>query len=111
MSLVYGYKIKNILKSLDSFISEINIHNNDFWYKYLMIVLMLIIIVFDILLFESLFGKMSLFLKIVYFYGSSLMFLLLIILINTASSVSFEVKKSYKLLNKFFITIGNNKKI
>jgi uncharacterized LabA/DUF88 family protein len=104
-------KMKIILKSLDSIISEINFHNNDFWSKYLMIVLMLIIVVFDLLLFQSLFGKMSLFLKIVYFYASSLMFLLLIVLINTASSVSFEAKKSYKLLNKLFITIGNNKKI
>jgi hypothetical protein len=106
-----NYKMKNILKSLDSIISEINIHNNDFWSKYLMIVLMSVIIVFDILFIQSLFGKMSLFLKITFFYGSCLMFLLLIILINTASSVSFEVKKSYKLLNKLFITIGNNKHI
>jgi hypothetical protein len=106
-----NYKMKNILKSLDSIISEINIHNNDFWSKYLMIVLMSVIINFDILLFESLFGKMSLFFKIIIFYMSILLFLLLIILINTASSVSFEAKKSYKLLNKLFITIGNNKQV
>jgi hypothetical protein len=104
-----NYKIKNILKSLDSIISEINTHNNDFWSKYLMIVLMLVIINFDILLFQSLFGKMSLFFKIILFYASIVLFLLLIILINTASSVSFEAKKSYKLLNKLFIT--NNKQV
>ncbi len=106
-----NYKMKNILKSLDSIISEINFHNNDFWSKYLMIVLMFVIIVFDILLFESLFGKMSLFFKILLFYTSILLFFVLIILINTASSVSLEAKKSYKLLNKLFITIGNNKQI
>ncbi len=104
-----NYKMKSILKSLDSIIFEINIHNNDFWSKYLMIVLMLLIIVIDIILFESLFGKMNLFFKIILFYASIVFFLLLIILINTASSVSFEAKKSYKLLNKLFITIGNNK--
>jgi hypothetical protein len=106
-----NYKMKNILKSLDSIISEINIHNNDFWSKYLMIVLMLIITVIDLVLFESLFGKMSLFFKIILFYISIVLFLLLIILINTASSVSFEAKKSYKLLNKLFITFSNNKQI
>jgi hypothetical protein len=106
-----NYKIKNILKSLDSIISEINTHNNDFWSKYLMIVLMLVIINFDILLFQSLFGKMSLFFKIILFYASIVLFLLLIILINTASSVSFEAKKTYKLLNKLFIIISNNKQI
>jgi hypothetical protein len=106
-----NYKMKNILKSLDSIISEINIHNNDFWSKYLMIVLMLVIIVFDIGLFESFFGKMSLFFKIIVFYGSITIFLVFIILINTASSVSFEAKKSYNLLNKLFITFSNNKQI
>jgi hypothetical protein len=35
-------------------------------------------------------------------------FVLLIIVINTASSVSIEENKCYKLLNKLFIT--NNKK-
>jgi hypothetical protein len=104
-------KMKNILKSLDSTISEINIHNNDFWSKYLMIVLMVVIIVFDVVLFESLFGKMNLFFKIILFYVSITLFFLLIILINTASSVSFEAKKSYKMLNKLFINIGNNKQI
>jgi hypothetical protein len=104
-------KMKNILKSLDSIIAEINIYSNEFWSEYLIIVLMLVTINFDLLLFESLFGKMSLLFKIILFYGSILMFLLLIILINTASSVSFEAKKSYILLNKLFITISNKKQI
>jgi hypothetical protein len=30
-----NYKMKNILKSLDSIISEINTNNNDLWSKYL----------------------------------------------------------------------------
>jgi hypothetical protein len=76
-----------------------------------MIVVMLVIIVFDIGLFESLFGKMSLFFKIILFYGSITIFFVLILLINTASSVSFEAKKSYNLLNKLFITFSNNKQI
>jgi hypothetical protein len=73
-----------------------------------MIVLMLVIIGFYILMFESLFGKMSLFFKILVFYISIVSFLLLIIVINTASSVSYETKKSYKLLNKLFIAIKKN---
>jgi hypothetical protein len=98
------YKMNNILKSLDSIISEINAYNNDFWSKYLMIFLISVIITLDLILFESIFGKMSLFFKIILIYGSSNFSLLLIILINSASSVSFEANKSYKLLNKLFIT-------
>jgi hypothetical protein len=104
-----NYRIKNILISLDSIISEINTYNNDFWSKYLMFFLILVIIVLDITLFEAIFGKMSFFFKIIMFYASIGFFLLLIIIISTASSVSFEAKKSYILLNKLFITIDKNK--
>jgi hypothetical protein len=101
-------RMKNILNSLDSIISEINTYNNDLWAKYLMIVLVSVILVLDLSLFESIFEKMSLFFKIIMLYFSGIIFVLLIILMNTASSVSFEANKSYKLLNKLFIT--NNKK-
>jgi hypothetical protein len=43
------------------------------------------------------------------FYCSTTTFLLLVIFINTASSVSFEANKFYKILNKLFIT--KNKQI
>jgi hypothetical protein len=100
---ITNHRIKDILISLNSIILEINTYNTEFWSKYLMIVLMLVILVFDILFFQAIFGKMSFFFKMLFFYGSCLVFILLIILINTASSVSFEANKSYKLLNKLFI--------
>jgi len=99
-------KMKNILKSLDSIAREINTYNNDLWSKYLMIVMIFIIIASDLALFESIFGKTNLLIKMVMFYGSCAAFTLLMILINTASSVSFEANKSYKLLNKLFITFN-----
>jgi hypothetical protein len=99
-----NHKMKNILISLDSIISEINTYNNDFWSKYLIIVLISVIIALDFALLEAIFGKMILFFKILLFYSSCAMFLLLIILINIASSVTFEANKSYNLLNKLFIT-------
>jgi uncharacterized membrane protein len=102
-------RMQNILISMNSIISEINTYNNDLWSKYLMIVLISGILVLDIILFEAIFGKMNFFMKVALFYGSSLLFVLLMILINTASSVSFEANKSYKLLNKSFIT--NNKQV
>jgi hypothetical protein len=99
-------KMKNILKSLNSIAREINTYNNDFWSKYLMIVLIFVLIVLDFILFESIFEKMHLFFKMMLFYGWCTTFSLLMILINTASSVSFEANKSYKLSNKLFITFN-----
>jgi hypothetical protein len=106
---ITNYRMKNILISLNSMILEINTYNSDLWSKYLMIVLMLVIIVLDMLFFQSIFGKMSFFFKMIFFYASCLVFILLIILINTFSSVSFEANKFYKLLNKLFIT--HNKQV
>ncbi len=77
--------------------------------KYLMFVLITVVLMLDLTFFEAIFGEMSFFFKIILTYGSIIMFLLLMILINTASSVSFEANKSYNLLNKLFIT--NNKQI
>jgi hypothetical protein len=104
-----NYRMKNILKSFNSIISEINTYNNDFWSKYLMVVLIMFVIALDLVLFQSIFGKSDLFIKMILFYISCSEFSLLMILLNTASSVSFEAKKSYKLLNKLFIT--HNKQI
>jgi hypothetical protein len=81
--------------------------NNDFCSKYLMIVLMLTIAFIDLILFESIFEKMNSFFKVTLFYGSSTFSILLLILLITASSVHFEANKSYKLLNKSFITDNN----
>jgi hypothetical protein len=69
-----------------------------------MLVLIAAILVLDLVLFEANFRKMSFFFKMTLFYASNLFFLLLIILINAASSVSFEANKFYKPLNKLFIT-------
>jgi hypothetical protein len=104
-----NYRMKNILNSWKSIISEINTHNSDLWSKYLMIVLISDIIVLDLALFETVFGKMNFFFKMIAFYISNTLFLLLIILINTASSISLEANKSYKLFNKLFITIDKKK--
>jgi len=104
-----NHRMKNILKSLNSIISEINNYNNDFWSKYLMVVIIIVTIALDLVLFQSIFGKMSFFLKIILFYTSCTAFSLLMILTNTASSVSFEANKSYKLLNKLLVT--HNKQI
>jgi hypothetical protein len=104
-----NHRMKNILKSLNSIISEINTYNNDFWSKYLMVNLVMFIIALDLVLFQSIFGKINFFMKMILFYGSCLVFSSLMILLNTASSVSFEANKSYKLLNKLFIT--HNKEI
>jgi hypothetical protein len=102
---ITNQRMNNILKVWNSIISEINTYNNDLWSKYLMFVLISDIIVLDLALFETVFGKMNFFFKMLAFYISNTLFLLLIILINTASSISLEANKSYKLLNKLFITI------
>ena len=71
---ITNHRIKDILISLNSIIWEINIYNNDLWSKYLLIVLLLVIIIMGLALFQSIFGKMSFFFKMLFFYGSCLAF-------------------------------------
>jgi hypothetical protein len=63
-----NHRMKNILKSLNSIALEINTYNNDLWSKSLMIVLLTVFLILDLVLFEAIFGKMSLFFKIILFY-------------------------------------------
>jgi hypothetical protein len=82
-----NYRMKNILKSLNSIISELNTYNNDFWSKYLMIVLIMLIITLDLVLFQSIFGKMSVFFKIILFYFSCSTFISIYIILKICLSV------------------------
>ncbi len=61
-----NHRMKNILIRLGSINSEINTYNSEFWSKYLMIVLMLVIKVLDLLLFQAIFEKISLIFKTIF---------------------------------------------
>jgi hypothetical protein len=57
--------MKNILKTMNLITAEVNTYNNDLWSKYLMIVLIIVITALDLILFQSIFGKMNLFFKFI----------------------------------------------
>jgi hypothetical protein len=92
---ITNYRMKNILKSLDSIISEINTYNNDFWSKYLMIVVIAVILVVDLAFFVAIFGKLNFFFKIVIIYYSTAVFLFLIILNKFLSK---SIIKSHEII-------------
>jgi hypothetical protein len=101
-SRINNSKIKQILNSLNSIHSEIDEFNANHWNKFLFWILILIIMSMDFTIFSVLFGGKNIFLKLVGLYFVLMFILLLVFLLNIASSISYEANNSYKLLIKLF---------
>jgi len=99
--------LENIIQSLNRLYIDIVQYNDTIWSKYLFWVLALFITLINASLYLVLFGEIGLILKVVMTYGLSFCILLLISLINIASSVAFEANKAYQLLNKLIIADRN----
>ncbi len=105
-SRINNSKIKLILNSLNSIHSEIDEFNANHWNKFLFWTLILIIMTMDFTIFSVLFGGTNIFLKLVGYYFVLIFIMLLVFLLNIASSISYEANNSYKLLIKLFALNG-----
>ena len=97
------YKIRNIFYSLNSVYFEINEYNNNYWSKFLLVFLFLVITLIDSFLYQAIFGRMSIIIKFAFLYAAIFYAIVLLITLNITSSVTFEAFKAYKLLHKLFI--------
>jgi hypothetical protein len=101
--------VKLIIQTLDKIYTEIREYNENYWSKFLFWILILFNMTINICLALGLFGNINLILKISLLYACFCGTILVIILLSTASSVSSEANKSYKLLNKLYIDCCNRK--
>ncbi len=95
--------IERVINSLDSIYVEIDDYNSNFWSKYLLIIWLIFGSYIVTCLFCLLFVK-DLISKLIMGYTFFVSVLNFLFVINTASSVNYEAKKSYKLLNSFMAT-------
>jgi len=102
-------RILNLIKPLNSIHAEINKLNNNYWSKYLLLSLLSMNSMINMCLYNALFGGLDTNQRIFYFYIALIFVVLLIFILNTASSVSSEANKSYKLLNKLFVFSSRSK--
>ncbi len=91
---------ERIHRSLSSVYSEINEYNSNFWSNYMLTIWFVFGTDVDAVLYCALFSEVNIVCEIVFKFGFILLLTNFIFIINTASSVHFEAKKSFKLLNK-----------
>ena len=101
-----GQEICYSLRSFNCIHKEISEFNNNYWSKFLLLFLFSIITVMNNCLYQALFGEINTFIKFVFLYLSITFSSILLIILLSASSVSSEAKKSYKILIKSFPTIN-----
>ena len=94
-----------ILFNYHKLYKEIQDYNENFWSMFLLCIWLLLGALFIVTIFMSIFVSFNFIVKLIIIYGCSLYGLIFFFIIFTASSVQFEVKKSYKLLNKLYLNI------
>ena len=99
------------LKAMNSLYKEINEYNSQFWSQYFLLFWFNNGISISINIFIIFFSDFNIIYKIILFYAMICLFVLFLFMVFTASSVNYEAKKSYKILNHLFVSKFVQKRI
>ena len=101
-------RIKNILRAFDSTYRELKQYNSMYWSKLLFIIWFVLGsgVVFHI--YVVLFEPISLEIRLVLIYGTLTQCWFYLFTILTASSVTHENKKTYKIMNSFYLKMSSS---
>jgi hypothetical protein len=91
-------RAKNLMTELNSIYSEIEDFNQNYWSKYLFWIWILFATIINMYLYLAIFSKVNFVLRFIFILGSIVFSFNLILTINSASSVNFEVNRSYGLI-------------
>ena len=93
------------LKAMNSLYKEINEYNSQFWSLYFLLFWLIIGSMISIDLYVIFISNIGIVYKICVIYSMLSFFLLFLFMVFTASSVNYEAKKAYKLLNRLFVSM------
>jgi len=96
---INDFTVMETIQTLNSVYKEITSYNKNYWYKYLFWIWLLSASMINMGLYLVFFGIISYFAKSIILYGTLLIGLMLIFIINIASEVSLEANKFCMLLN------------
>jgi hypothetical protein len=88
----------NLMKELNSIYSEIDDYNQNYWSNYLFWVWILFATIINTYLYLGIFSNADFLLKFIFINASFVFIITLILIINSASSVTLEVNRSYPLI-------------
>jgi hypothetical protein len=95
--------IIQLLKSLQSIHNEIKEFNNNYWSKFLFWYCIIFIQIIALLVYQTLFAKLNIMLRLIYIYSALNGYLFLIVPLNSASSLVMEANKSHLFVNYLFL--------
>ncbi len=101
-SKYHSWEVKYYVKSLDQIYRELNDYNTNYWSKFLFLNWVLLATVINTVLYLTIFAKLNLIARIVFIYSSIFFIFIIILVINNASSVTYEANKSYNLFNSYY---------
>ena len=93
------------LKAMNSLYKEINEYNSQFWSQYFFLFWLNIGSLISIDLYVIFLSNSDFLIKICVFYSLVSFFCLFLFVVFTASSVNYEAKKSYKILNHLYVLL------
>jgi hypothetical protein len=91
--------IKPMISSLNSIFSDVHEYNTSYLSKYLLSIWLLQGSVIINILYSILFMKLNAINKLIFIYAEIIVVTAFVLIMNTASSVNYEVNKLYKILN------------
>jgi hypothetical protein len=101
-SKYHSWEVKYYVKSLDQIYRELNDYNTNYWSKFLFLIWVLLATVINTVLYLTMFAKLNLITRMVFIYSSIFFIFIIILVINNASSVTYEANKSYNLFNSYY---------
>jgi hypothetical protein len=96
--------VKYVMRSLSSIHTEITEYNDNYWSTFMFWFTFVFNININSLLYKSIYGINNAYLVLTIRYFAILCTFILLVLFFTASSVCIEVNRSYKLLNKLYVS-------
>ena len=96
-------EIQKLIKQMDVIYSEISTYNDMYWSKFNFLFICLISVVINLFLYQSLFGEMFWFLRIIFLYFSAFMAILMITYLKMNAIIFNEANKAYKTMNQLYL--------
>ncbi len=91
-------RAKNLMTELNAIYSEIDDYNQNYWSNYLFWVWILFATIINTYLYLGIFSNVEFIRRFIFTVASIVLIITLILMINSASSVSLEVNRSYQLI-------------
>ena len=93
------------LKAMNSLYKEINEYNFQFWSQYFLVFWINVLSIISITIYVVFLSEFGFGFKLIIFYAMVTFFCLFLFMVFTASSVNYEAKKAYKILNHLFVSM------